>query len=117
MRTISAERSLWEVAVLALLREGPMHPYQMQRVLRDRREDVVLGLKRGSLYHAINRLVRARLIEPVTVDRDGRRPERTTYRATAAGTRALVQWLRHRLATPPREPAEFAGSISFLIHL
>jgi len=117
MRAISREVSLWELAVLALLREEPMHPYQMQRLLRERREDVVLGLKRGSLYHAINRLARGGLIQPVTVDREGRRPERTTYRATAAGRAALVQWLRHRLATPPREPAEFTGTISFLIHL
>jgi DNA-binding PadR family transcriptional regulator len=117
MRAIAAEGTLWELAVLALLREEPMHPYQMQRVLRDRREDVVLGLKRGSLYHAINRLVRSGMIEALTVDRQGGRPERTTYRSTPRGSRALIQWLRHRIATPAREPPEFMGSMSFLIHL
>src|SRR4029453_19107495 len=73
-------RTLWEVAVLAFLREDRMHPYHMQRLLRARHKDEILALKRGSLYHAINRLVRAGLIEPVSRDRAGRRPHRTTYR-------------------------------------
>jgi DNA-binding PadR family transcriptional regulator len=47
---------LWDVAVLACLRERPMHPYEIQRVLRTRRKDDVLVLKRGSLYEAIARL-------------------------------------------------------------
>jgi DNA-binding PadR family transcriptional regulator len=118
MSPSSAEHgSLWELAVLALLREEPMHPYQMQRILRERHEDEVLGLKRGSLYHAIRRLVRTGLIEPVTIGREGRRPERTTYRLTPDGAGEFVRWLRHRLATPQSEPSEFMGSISFLVHL
>ena len=117
MRAIATEGTLWELAVLALLREEPMHPYQMQRLLRERHQDVVLGLKRGSLYHAISRLVRSGLIEAVTVGREGRRPERTTYRSTPEGARTLAQWLRHRIATPSREPSDFMGSVSFLVHL
>jgi DNA-binding PadR family transcriptional regulator len=117
MRITSERGTLWELAVLALLREEPMHPYQMQRLLRERHEDEVLGLKRGSLYHAINRLSRSGLIEAVMVARDGRRPERTTYRLTAAGRRAFVVWLRQRIATPQADPSEFMGSISFLVHL
>jgi DNA-binding PadR family transcriptional regulator len=117
MRAITERGNLWELAVLALLREEPMHPYQMQRLLRDRHEDAVLGLKRGSLYHAIHRLGRAGLIEAVAVAREGRRPERTTYRLTAAGGRKFVLWLRQRIATPQTDPSEFMGSISFLVHL
>jgi DNA-binding PadR family transcriptional regulator len=117
MRAITERGSLWELAVLSLLREQPMHPYEMQRLLKERHEVEVLALKRGSLYHAINRLTRSGLIEPVTVRREGRRPERTTYRLTASGEPEFVRRLRQRIATLQREPPEFMGSVSFLVHL
>jgi DNA-binding PadR family transcriptional regulator len=117
MRVTTERGNLWELAVLSLVREEPMHPYQMQRLLRERHKDDVLVLKRGSLYHAIGRLVRGGLIEAIRVGRDGRRPERTTYQLTAEGERELVNWLRQRIATVQREPSEFMGSISFLVHL
>jgi DNA-binding PadR family transcriptional regulator len=117
MRTKSERGSLWELAVLTMLREEPMHPYQMQRLLRERHKHEVLVLKKGSLYHAIDRLVRQELIEPVRTAREGRRPERTTYRLTRAGEQALVRWLRQWIAVPRRTPSEFMGSLSFLVHL
>ena len=108
---------LWELAVLAFLREAPMHPYEIQRLLRERHKDEVLVLKRGSLYHAIDRLLRSRLIEVAETSRAGRRPERTTYRITAEGTGELVRWLRQMIATPRHETSEFMASVSFLLHL
>src|ERR671936_1214287 len=95
-----ARRTLWALAVLGLLREAPMHPYEMQRQLRMRHTDELLALKRGSLYHAIYQLQRDGLIEPVEVSREGRRPERTVYRITADGEDELINWLRELLAVP-----------------
>jgi DNA-binding PadR family transcriptional regulator len=117
MKSIAQELGLWEVAVLSLLRQGPMHPYLMQRLLRDRHKDEVLVLKRGSLYHAIGRLERAELIAAVTTGREGRRPERTTYCITPAGEQALLVALRRMIGTPRREPSQFMAAISFLVHL
>jgi len=111
------EYGLWEVAVLALLREKPMHPYEIQRLLKSRHKDDVLVLKRGSLYHAIHRLVAAALIEELATTREGLRPERTTYAITAAGEDALIGWLRRRIAVPVREQSHFMGSISFLYQI
>ncbi len=110
-------RNLWEVAVLALLREAPMHPYQMQRLLHDRHKDELLVLKRGSLYHAINRLVKEELIKAVSSERDGRRPERTTYRITPEGRRELTRVLRRMVGVPRHESSEFMAAMSFLIFL
>jgi DNA-binding PadR family transcriptional regulator len=108
---------LWELALLALLREGPMHPYEMQRLLRERHKDELLVLKRGSLYHAINRLLSAKLIDVVETGRNGRRPERTTYRITDEGEKALAEWLRQMVAVPKSEASEFMAAMSFLVHL
>jgi DNA-binding PadR family transcriptional regulator len=108
---------LWEIAILALLREAPMHPYQMQSLLRERHKDEILVLKRGSLYHAINRLLRTRLIGAISSARDGRRPERTTYRILPAGQQQLLSSLREMVSVPQREPSEFLASMSFLVYL
>jgi DNA-binding PadR family transcriptional regulator len=108
---------IWELAVLATLRESPMHPYQMQRLLKHRHKDEILALRHGSLYHAIGRLERAGLIEQVATSRNGRRPERTTYRLTPAGREVLLATLQKIVATPRRESSEFMAAMSFLVHL
>lgn len=112
-----SEFGIWEIAVLALLREAPMHPYQMQRLLHLRHKDELLALKRGSLYHSIRRLARDGLIEVEKTAREGNRPERTSYRITSAGLEALLDALRKVLATPRREPSECMTAMSFLVHL
>jgi DNA-binding PadR family transcriptional regulator len=94
-----------------------MHPYEMQRLIRDRHKDQFLDLKRGSLYHAIERLHRANLIDIVETSREGRRPERTIYRLTETGEREVLDWLRELLAKPVHEPSQFLAALSFLPHL
>src|SRR3954471_20802436 len=93
-------QNLWELTVLSTLREAPMHPYEILRVLKERHKEEVLVLKRGSLYHAIERLLAAGHIEEVDPRRNGRRPERTTYRLTEAGERHLLAALRQLVAVP-----------------
>jgi DNA-binding PadR family transcriptional regulator len=111
------ELGLWEIAVLTLLRQGPMHPYLMRRLLKERHKDEVLALKAGSLYHAIGRLERAGLIAVEATERAGKRPERTTYRITADGEAELLRVLKKIIATPRHEPGEFMAAMSFLVHL
>ena len=110
-------RNLWALTVLCLLRERPMHPYEMQRLIRQRHKDEFLDLKRGSLYHAIERLQRAGLIEVVETSREGRRPERTIYRLSERGELEVLDWLRELLAKPVREPSQFLAALSFLPQL
>jgi DNA-binding PadR family transcriptional regulator len=91
-----------------------MHPYEIQRRIREYHKDEFLDLKRGSLYHAIERLRDAGLIDPVETIRAGRRPERTVYRLTEQGEQAMRQWLRHLLATPQRDTNQFFAALSFV---
>ena len=110
-------RTLWSLAVLALLREHDMHPYEMQRQMHLRHTDEMLALKRGSLYHAINQLQRDGFIEPVETSREGRWPERTVYRITPDGRDELVVWLSDLLSTPVRESSQFTAGLAHILHL
>ena len=94
------------VMVLALLREGDMHPYEMIRLMRQRSDDRMLTITNGTLYHTVGRLERAGLLDEVRIDRDGNRPERTTYTLTDLGHDAMNEWVRRELPRTDR-PAEF----------
>lgn len=85
------------VMVLALLREADMHPYEMVQVLRRRRDDRMVSITNGTLYHTVGRLHEQELVVEVGVDREGNRPERTTYSLTEAGRDAVVEWVRAQL--------------------
>jgi DNA-binding PadR family transcriptional regulator len=99
------------VMILATLREDDMHPYEMLRLLRIRRDDRILTLTNGTMYHTVERLERAGLVTEVGVDRDGNRPERTTYGLTDAGDAAIDAWVRRELPRIDR-PTEFRVALA-----
>jgi DNA-binding PadR family transcriptional regulator len=110
-------RSPLAAAVLKLLDERPMHPYELQQCIRERRLDFVLKLKSGSLYHTVERLEHAGLIEPLEINRDGRRPERTVYAITERGRDEFRDWLRDLLSEPVQEFPQFAAALAFMTSL
>lgn len=105
------------LAVLALLAESPMHPYEMDLVMRSRGLTEWIKLRRSSLYTVIEALQRDGLIEPVETQRAGRRPERTIYAITAAGRLKFRGWHRELLRTPAKEYSQFAAGLTFIGHL
>jgi DNA-binding PadR family transcriptional regulator len=107
-------RNLWALTILCLLRLRPMHPYEIQRLIREYHKDEFLDLKRGSLYHAIALLRDGGLIDPIETTRAGRWPERTVYRLTESGEREMRNWLRQLLAQPLRDTTQFFAALSFL---
>lgn len=97
--------------VLALLREGDMHPYEMIRLLRLRRDDRLVPITNGTMYHTVARLERAGLVAQRGIDREGNRPERTTYGLTDDGAAAVIEWVRRELPRIDR-PAEFRVALA-----
>ncbi|MFF0815469.1 PadR family transcriptional regulator [Rhodococcus sp. NPDC003318] len=95
------------ITVLALLNERDMHPYEMYQVLQQRRGDRLVKLRPGSLYHTVARLDRDEMVVAVGTDRDGNRPERTTYAITDAGRRTLRERVTEMLGQPVREYPQF----------
>ncbi len=91
------------VAVLALLVERPMHPYEMFQLMTQRAAERVVKVRPGSLYHAVDRLAGQGLVRSIGTERDGNRPERTTYEITEPGHLALTQRLSDILSRPVNE--------------
>lgn len=91
------------ITVLGLLSERSMHPYEMYQLASVRRGDQLVKIKPGSLYHTVSRLEKQELLASIGTDREGNRPERTTYEITDRGRSALEHQLREMLAVPVRE--------------
>jgi DNA-binding PadR family transcriptional regulator len=102
------------LAILRLLHERPMHPYEMHQLVRDRGTDFVIKVRAGSLYHAVERLATLSLIGPVETGRDGRRPERTVYAITDAGRDEFMDNLRDLVRSPAEEFPVFAAALEML---
>jgi DNA-binding PadR family transcriptional regulator len=105
------------MAVLELLLEKPMHPYEMAQVMRARHIEAKADVKPGSLYHAVERLETHGHIEVVDTQREGRRPERTVYGVTEAGKDTFVARAKEMLGTIAPEYPEFAVGLSALNEL
>jgi DNA-binding PadR family transcriptional regulator len=102
------------LAVLELLLERPMHPYEMHQTIRDRYTDRVVKVRAGSLYHTVERLHRADLVEPVETARAGRRPERTVYAITETGRDEFRRNLRDLVRHPAEEYPVFGAAVQML---
>ncbi len=101
------------VTTLALLSEQPCHPYEIQRLLKERKKSYAVG-KTRTLYRAIEELEAAGYIEPLETSREGKRPERTVYRITAEGSEELENWLVDLLSTPVDETPVFQVAVGLL---
>lgn len=92
-----------------------MHPYRMQRLIKDRGKDQVINVKqRASLYQTISQLLKAGLITFWETERQEGFPERTVYKLTDQGHQAALDWLREMLSTPAQAFPEFPAAISLL---
>ncbi len=102
------------LAVLALLFERPMHPYEMGLIMKQRHKEDSIKLRYGSLYTVIDMLLDRGFIAARRVARDGRRPERTVYEITAAGRDELRAWMADLIGEPVKEYPQFEAALCLL---
>jgi DNA-binding PadR family transcriptional regulator len=106
------------LAVLSLLHAAPLHPYGMQRLLKQWGKDHVINVgQRANLYKTIRRLNQAGLIAVRQTERDQQYPERTVYELTEAGRDATQRWLTDMLARPRNEFPQFPAALSVIMLL
>ncbi|MFI9814267.1 PadR family transcriptional regulator [Saccharothrix variisporea] len=102
------------LAVLGLLQERSMHPYEMATTLRQRHKEDSIKLNYGSLYTVVESLEKHGFVEALEARREGRRPERTVYGLTAEGRAELHDWLRELIGTPVKEYPRFEAGLSLV---
>ncbi|WP_244210843.1 PadR family transcriptional regulator [Amycolatopsis kentuckyensis] len=107
-------RNTLALALLGLLLERPMHPYEMASTLRERYKGSTFKINPGSLYDTVEALAKHRWIEPVETVRDGNRPERTVYAHTELGRQEFVAWLDELVREPVEEYPKFVAAVSYL---
>jgi DNA-binding PadR family transcriptional regulator len=106
------------LTVLALLHYQPLHPYGIQRLIKEWGKDQVVNVgQRAGLYRTIDRLLDAGLIAVRETGRDAQYPERTVYEVTEAGSATAHRWLDEMLAIPKQEFPEFPAALSLLTML
>ena len=108
-----AERDLPGLTVLALLTQGPRHPYDIHRFVVETRKDFVTGAPR-SIYHAVQRLHAAHLIEAIGSEQAGGRPERTVFALTGAGRSEVRRRVALLVSTPQPDRTVTVAALSFL---
>jgi DNA-binding PadR family transcriptional regulator len=102
------------LAVLTLLFEKPMHPYEMSTTLRQRQKEESIRLNYGSLYAVVESLRKKELISAREAVREGNRPERTVYELTDSGASAMHDWLTEMLRDPSPQFTDFEAALSLM---
>jgi DNA-binding PadR family transcriptional regulator len=102
------------LAVLALLFERPMHPYEMGMLLKQRNKGDSIKFRYGSLYTVIDLLQARGFIIARETERDGKRPERTIYEITPAGHGELHDWMADLIGEPVKEYPQFEAALCLL---
>ncbi|MGZ5841455.1 MAG: PadR family transcriptional regulator [Xanthobacteraceae bacterium] len=102
------------LAVMALLFERPMHPYEMAATLKERHKEESIKLRYGSLYTVIDALAKRGDVVARAASRAGNRPERTVYELTPSGLDELRDWMRDLLRHPAKEFTQFEAGLSLL---
>jgi len=102
------------LAVLALLFERPMHPYEMGVLLKQRNKQDSIKFRYGSLYTVIELLLKRAYIAARETAREGRRPERTVYEITPSGRDELHAWMVDLIGKPAKEYPQFEAALCLL---
>jgi DNA-binding PadR family transcriptional regulator len=109
--------NLLALAVLSYLAQGPRHPYELGRMLREHGDARSIKFNHGSLYMVVQQLERAGFVAAQETTRSGQRPERTVYALTDAGRHEFRDWLRELVEQPRHEYPHFVAALSLIAAL
>jgi DNA-binding PadR family transcriptional regulator len=94
-----------DLVILGLLIEEPRYGYDIKNTV-DAVMSHIIDMSSGSLYYGLRRLLEAGYVEEAAVEKVGRRPERSIYRATEEGREAFNKQLPEAIF--PQDQQHFA---------
>ncbi len=109
--------NLLALAVLSYLTRGPMHPYELARMMREQGDARSIKFNQGSLYMVVRQLEKAGFVVAKETTRAGHRPERTLYALTDSGRAEQRAWLRELVEVPAYEYPHFVAALSLVAAL
>ncbi|AOZ93019.1 PadR family transcriptional regulator [Paenibacillus crassostreae] len=100
--------------VLALLRQRPMHGYEIQQIIQTSRMDLWANLLSGSIYYSLNKMERDSLVRTDSEERTGARL-RKIYAITEKGEELFQNLIRETLTLSPHSvKSDFTLGLSWI---
>jgi DNA-binding PadR family transcriptional regulator len=95
-----------DLVILSLLAERPMHGYEVNATLEDRKIREWAPVSRPQIYYSLDKLTKLKLIRVIDGDSPSAGPERRVMKTTALGLTQLTDaleaahWVRERVHQP-----------------
>jgi DNA-binding PadR family transcriptional regulator len=95
-----------DLVILSLLAERPMHGYEVNTTLEDRKIREWAPVSRPQIYYSLDKLTRLKLIQVTETDSPSAGPERRVMQTTALGREQLADaleakhWVSQRVHQP-----------------
>jgi DNA-binding PadR family transcriptional regulator len=89
-----------EILILGVLHRGNLHPYEIKRRLTNAMIQCFTDVDVGTLYYAVRKLSKQKLIAPVSQQRVTRGGIKTVYRITALGKQRFQHLLHDQFELP-----------------
>jgi DNA-binding PadR family transcriptional regulator len=95
-----------DLVILSLLAERPMHGYEVNATLEDRKIRNWAPVSRPQIYYSLDKLTKLKLIRVIDVDSPSAGPERRVMETTPLGREQLADaleathWVRERVHQP-----------------
>jgi DNA-binding PadR family transcriptional regulator len=104
------------MVILGLLREQPLHGYELKHIIEEHMGDWT-SIAFGSIYFALGKLSEEGFVEVASVEQEGNRPSRSVYQITDAGREAFMRLLREGWQQVERQYFDFDVCLFFMRYL
>jgi len=102
-----------ELVVLGLLKEMPMHGYQLYHEIEKRNMEAWAQVNLASVYNTLDRLRRAKMVE-AKKEKPGKMPEREVFHITRKGKQKLATLVEEAITDDRMPENNFCVGVAFL---